>query len=153
MLVGYGPRTYRGDPGILGSLWRFGKGVVTNTIRTGNPVTGLIGGVAGAVSRGRGPMRPAPSAIAFPGGARMGPRGSTIGKPGLPAKLSGERRSRRMNIANPKALRRAIRRQAGFVKLAKKALKGSGYTVVSKGSTRKRYNVREAGPGGVTIQN
>lgn len=38
-------------------------------------------------------------------------------------------RNRRMNPANPKALRRAIRRTDGFVKLAKRALKGTGYAV------------------------
>lgn len=38
-------------------------------------------------------------------------------------------RNRRMNVANPKALRRSIRRTEGFVKLAKRALKGTGYAV------------------------
>lgn len=38
-------------------------------------------------------------------------------------------RNRRMNPANPKALRRAMRRTDGFVKLAKRALKGTGYAV------------------------
>jgi len=38
-------------------------------------------------------------------------------------------RNRRMNVANPRALRRAMRRTDGFVKLAKRALKGTGYAV------------------------
>jgi hypothetical protein len=70
----------------------------------------------------------------------------------FPGPEPGPRR-RRINPANPKALRRAIRRQAGFVKLAKRALKGTGYTIVSRGSRRtpKRISVRESGPGGVQI--
>ena len=69
-------------------------------------------------------------------------RGAAMGLPGR----------KRMNVANPKALRRAIRRQAGFVKLARRALKGSGYTIVSKGSRRPKNIVKESGPGSVTIQ-
>lgn len=38
-------------------------------------------------------------------------------------------KNRRMNVANPRALRRAMRRTDGFVKLAKRALKGTGYAV------------------------
>lgn len=36
---------------------------------------------------------------------------------------------RRINPGNVKALRRAMRRQDAFVKLAQSALKGSGYSV------------------------
>lgn len=74
------------------------------------------------------------------------PGGSGIQKMGYPEKR------RRMNVTNDKALRRAIRRTNGFVKLAKKALKGSGYKVVSKGSGGKRIVVKEAGAGSVNIQ-
>jgi hypothetical protein len=42
-----------------------------------------------------------------------------------------------MNPANPRALRRAIRRQAGFIKLARRALKGSGYVIATRGRSRK----------------
>lgn len=59
---------------------------------------------------------------------------------------------RRMNVANPKALRRAIRRTSGFVKLARRALKGSGYRVVSAGSRRPSIKIQESGPGGVVVQ-
>jgi hypothetical protein len=62
------------------------------------------------------------------------------------------RKRRRMNVTNPKALRRAIRRQTGFVKLARRALKGTGYTIVSRGSRRPRTVVKESGPGSVTVQ-
>jgi hypothetical protein len=71
----------------------------------------------------------------------------------MEAQITGKyKKSRRMNVTNPKALRRAIRRQAGFVKLAKKALKGTGYTIVSRGSRRPRTVVKESGPGSVTVQ-
>lgn len=62
------------------------------------------------------------------------------------------KKRRRMNVANPKALRRAIRRESGFVKLARRALRGTGYSVVSKASRRPRHVVKESGPGSVTIQ-
>ncbi len=44
------------------------------------------------------------------------------------------RRRRRMNPTNPKALRRAIRRQDAFVKVARGALKNTGFKIVSKSS-------------------
>lgn len=48
--------------------------------------------------------------------------------------VPGQRR-RRMNVANAKALRRAIRREQGFVKLARRALKGTGYKITSRGAS------------------
>lgn len=66
--------------------------------------------------------------------------------------VTGMPRRRRMNVTNPKALRRAIRRQTGFVKLAKRALKGSGYRIVSSSYARPRTKVYESGPGDVTVQ-
>lgn len=47
------------------------------------------------------------------------------------------RKTPTMNPANPRALRRAIRRQTGFVKLARRALRGSGYVIASRGRSRK----------------
>jgi len=46
------------------------------------------------------------------------------------------KKRRRMNVGNAKALRRAIRREQGFVKLARRALKGTGYRITTRGSTR-----------------
>lgn len=65
--------------------------------------------------------------------------------------VSGYKKRRRMNVTNDKALRRAVRRTDGFVKLAKRALRGTGYTVVSKSSRARRVNVRESGAGSVTV--
>jgi len=143
----YGPRTYRGDPGILGSIGRAITGTVGGFLRAG-PFGAVRGGIRGLTSGGG---RPSASSIAMPGGSMRGIIG-TRGKPAAQAKMLGvKRKSRRMNVANPKALRRAIRREQGFVKLAKKALKGTGYRVVSASSQRKRVQVRESGAGSVTV--
>jgi len=40
-----------------------------------------------------------------------------------------EVRNRSMNPANPRALRRAVRREQGFVALAKRVLRGTGITI------------------------
>jgi hypothetical protein len=63
------------------------------------------------------------------------------------------KKRRRMNVANPKALRRAIRREQGFVKLARRALKGTGYRITTTRSARPRtVQVRESGPGNVVVR-
>lgn len=66
--------------------------------------------------------------------------------------LVGQRR-RRMNVGNAKALRRSIRRVNGFVNLAKRSLKGTGYKIVTTGSTRRQrpVHIRESGPGSVSV--
>lgn len=51
-------------------------------------------------------------------------------------------KSRRMNPANPKALRRAIRRGRGAVKLLRGAAGAMGYTVVTKAAQAKRPKAR-----------
>ncbi|GAJ04430.1 unnamed protein product, partial [marine sediment metagenome] len=70
----------------------------------------------------------------------------------VPVNAAGEvvRKRRRMNVTNAKALRRAIRRTDGFVKLAKRALKGTGYTVSRRGSGRRApTTIVETGAGSV----
>jgi len=51
-----------------------------------------------------------------------------------PDMMGVRRKPRRMNMGNTKALKRSIRRTDGFVKLAKEALKNTGWTLVSKSS-------------------
>jgi len=66
------------------------------------------------------------AAIPLPGGRTMRPLAALPG--GAPF-LEGRKKYRRINPGNVKALRRAMRRQDAFVKLAQSALKGSGYSV------------------------
>lgn len=47
-------------------------------------------------------------------------------------------RNRSMNSANPKALRRAIRREKAFIGLAKSALKGTGWRMTKQSASRSR---------------
>lgn len=143
---------YRGDPGLFGFLKKVGGGLLRGVIGA-TPLGRVVQSLAG---RGRGRRPPPP---AFPGmrglqyvepspGKRAIQQLLPFGKTGLEM-----RKRRRMNVANPKALRRAIRREQGFVKLAKKALKGTGYTVARRGGGQRRApTVFESGPGGVTIQ-
>lgn len=71
--------------------------------------------------QGRLPPFTATGAGVLPGGGRVGsmvPSGYHFAKDGS-GKLV---RNRRMNVANPRALRRAMRRAQGFEKLAKRAI-------------------------------
>jgi len=136
---------YAGDPGFLSSLWRLAKRVVRPAIGAlvGGPVGGLITGatVGGAVVAAQKPRAPAvtppPGAI---GGAVSFPGGTTVSLAGVlpthaaigahaPAgyhldKATRTRwvRNRRMNVANPRALRKAMRRVQGFEKMAKRTI-------------------------------
>jgi len=112
-------------------------------MRIGQPTVGLgpqgMGGVGGALSfpggtslqlgyappmvpgRGRLPPFTATGPGVLPGGGRTGtgtPSGYHFAKDGSGRIV----RNRRMNIANPRALRRAMRRVQGFEKLARRTI-------------------------------
>lgn len=174
-------RSYQGDPGFgsfLKKALRIGVGFAT-----GGPVGAALATASvlagGAKSPARSmatlPMRPAAATpiMAMPAVPVMQTatqmRSLVEPVPGIPGAvqrfLPGGRtgfrvgpdgrpvRRRRMNVANAKALRRAIRRQSGFVKLARKALKGTGYTIVSRGSrSRRPVSIKESGPGSVIVR-
>lgn len=139
---GYGMGTYMatGDPflgGILKGALKIGKGFVT-----GGPL-GAIGAGVGILTGGK--RAPAPPAVRLPMQmpVSMAPQQRFPTRPPRPGQMPGPptppgygRKRRRMNPGNAKALRRAIRRQDAFVKLARGALKGSGYKIVSKGAGR-----------------
>ena len=136
---------YAGDPGFLSSIWKvikpLGKRLIGAAI--GGPVGAVItgasigGAVVSAVQKPGPPVAPPPGSI---GGAVSFPGGTTVSVAGvLPShaamgahapsgyhldKATKTRwvRNRRMNVANPRALRKAMRRVQGFEKLAKRTI-------------------------------
>ncbi len=138
---------YAGDPGFLSSLWKgvkaVGKMVLGIPPKVAPTVVPIMAGAGAAqmLSPYAGPAAPG-----IPTG--FGP-GS---KPGLiptsqgwspaeqrpagyhPAKDGSGRwvRNRRMNVANPRALRKAMRRVQGFEKLAKRTIQFTRRTRMKK---------------------
>jgi len=136
---------YAGDPGFLSNIWKGIKKIVPRLIgvAVGGPVGAVItgatigGSVVGAMKPTRPALPPPPGSI---GAAMTMPGGTTISVAGVlpshaavgahaPAgyhldKATRSRwvRNRRMNIANPRALRKAMRRVQGFEKLAKRTI-------------------------------
>jgi len=133
---------YAGDPGWLSSLW---KKVIKPA--AGFLIGGPVGAVVGGLLSGSGPkggpvvqtppMAPPPGsiggAVSFPGGTTVSVAGvmpSAAAPAGMtPAGYHLDKktrtrwvRNRRMNVANPRALRKAMRRVAGFEKLAKRTI-------------------------------
>jgi len=136
---------YAGDPGWLSSIWKGVKKIAPRIIGglVGGPVGAIITGatIGGAVvgaAKPRAPALPAPGgmiggAVSFPGGTTVSVAGAlpTHAAVGAHApagyhldKATRSRwvRNRRMNIANPRALRKAMRRVQGFEKLAKRTI-------------------------------
>lgn len=128
----YGGRSfYRGDPGFFSFLGKIGKGIL-------GAVTGLGGGapastaivkkLPGAIQK-IGPIvtRVGKTLKKVPKGVLIGAGGAAAGAAGaLGARAlmgGGERKHRRMNVCNARALRRAIRRSQGFARLAKRVLR------------------------------
>ena len=137
--AGYG---MRGDPGIFGAIARGVKSVASGIIRSVVPPP--VRAISELIMPGQ--ARPGGQPLAAPqnGGSREARKRAAAG---LPPKR------RRMNPGNAKALRRAIRRQESFVKLARKALKGTKYTISTRGASRpRRVHVTEHGPGSVTVR-
>jgi len=136
---------YAGDPGWLSNIWRGIKKVAPRILgaAVGGPVGAIITGatIGGAVVSATKPKAPAVvppggmigGAVSFPGGTTVSlagalPTHAAIGAH-APAgyhldKATRSRwvRNRRMNIANPRALRKAMRRVQGFEKLAKRTI-------------------------------
>jgi len=143
---------YAGDPGWLSSIWKGIKKVALPVLGglIGGPIGAAVGGGLGGM-KPTPPMIPPPGsiggAVSFPGGMSIsaavvpsgGKGGMRVMRPG-PAIAPGAGgacpsgyhlakdgsgrwvRNRRMNVANPKALRRAMRRAQGFEKLAKRSI-------------------------------
>jgi len=123
----FGGSQGRGDPGFFGSLFRGARGAVSGFVR-GGPLASASGFVRGITAQPPRAVRP--PALVTNGFLAPQATGTRVAQvPGVGMVVMPKRR--RMNVANPKALRRAIRRQNGFVTLAKGALKNSGFKVVS----------------------
>lgn len=111
----------QGDPFLHKRLGGAISGGLRNIL--GGPGA-VIRGSARGFSRGG---RPSATAVAMPG--------SGFSFKGYVDELASggrTRKRRRINYGNTKALKRAAMRTEGFVKLAKVALKDTGYKVVSK---------------------
>jgi len=130
--------------GYLNSINRRG-GYATNRAR-GGFISAWAGGVikrtlSGLQRKGAAALAPAAAPLGF--GPLVPPPGMKP-TPGLKGKIqralpgghTGFFKRRRMNVANPKALRRAIRRTDGFVKLARRTLKGTGFVVTRRGLSK-----------------
>jgi len=136
---------YAGDPGFLSSLWKGIKSVgktlfstaveVSRAAPEGQLLPSFPGVGMGPQASGAKPQMYLP---AFPGQGRLPPYTATGpgvlpmgGRTGqmMPQGYHLDKRTRtrlvrnrRMNIANPRALRRAMRRVQGFEKLAKRTI-------------------------------
>jgi len=133
---------YAGDPGWLSSIFKFvKKKIIPKAIGFfGGPVGAVVAAGAGAMA---GSSQPAPQLPPPPGsiGGAIGfPGGTTVSVAGVLPSFGGAAgqqpagyhldkrtrsrwvRNRRMNVANPRALRKAIRRVQGFEKLAKRTI-------------------------------
>jgi len=120
---------------ILGGLSQAGgkAGEIARQITpmiTGHPIVSAVAGAAaasattaaiaghhGGAANVMGPGAPMPGGMHISGHLHLGGRGKKASAPAM-----GGRRSRRMNVCNPRALRRAIRRAHGFQHLALKVL-------------------------------
>lgn len=135
-----------GDPflgGLVKGLGKLGKGFFKRTI--GNPGilaqipgVGPIGAVGLAVGKrivGGGGRQQS----AFAGVTASSNGQCKLNKDGTPRQRNRDgscRKTPTMNPINFKALKKATRRQSAFLKAARRGLKGSGYTVVSRGQRR-----------------
>jgi len=130
-------RGYRGDPGFFSFLGGLAKKAVGFIPGVGPVASGAIGAITKVASRApaivkRGgamiaahPVLSAAGAagVAAGAGLAMHARGSSAaaGRAAAMGVMPGRRR-RHMNVCNPKALRRAVRRTHGFAKLAMKTI-------------------------------
>ena len=136
----------QGDPGLLGFLgkiikpiWKAAKPIIGSALGLG-PIVGAAVGAAATVAAGKQlvPVAPQPP-TSMPGAGMMvgqalgaaaagymgaRPMGGVCPSGYHPAKDGSGRcvRNRRMNVANPRALRRSMRRVKGFEKLARKTI-------------------------------
>lgn len=159
----------RGDPGILGSLFKGVTGAIGGFLGSGlNPLGAITGAVRGITGGSTPAALPSVGTIASPQLIPMQApvlqmpapiKKTTIGPAGMvyssttypPAKgveyiqdangnlVMVRRKRKRMNVANPRALRRALRRVAGFGKLASRARRDIGRAATAVGAHRRSF--------------
>jgi len=136
-----------GDPGLFGFLGKIIKKAAPVLGRFFGPVGAIAGAAIGAAEATKALVPappPVPGGAAFPGagyapaagaligGAIAGYQAAPLAGGVCPAGYHPRKdrrlpfkcvRNRRMNIANPRALRRGIRRIKGFDKLARKSIR------------------------------
>lgn len=157
---------YRGDPFSLGGIVR-GIGGALKTIGSvasvipgvGTIVGGIAGGVGGVLQRAGGggtmvlpPAPQLPLALPSSGMSLVAGGPGPVKKPGLkgaierllPGGATGYIRSRRMNVTNPRALRRAIRRVSGFGKLVQRSKRAIARANSAVGNRPARSRTRRA---------
>jgi len=141
---------YRGDyyRAGRGDYYRSGRGDwlggITGAIGgflTGGWGGAVIGGVKGATGKKGGASQVAGGLVAAgQGGGIVVHPGNILpgGKPFI-ERMSGERKYKRIDPTNVKALRRAIRRQGAFMAVVKRTIRGTGMTLKRTGvGTTKR---------------
>lgn len=118
---------------VLGSMGGGGGKITPNLPAIPGTIGGAIsfpGGTSIGLGFGPGVIVPGqgrlpPYTATGPGVLPMGGRGGSLVPSGYHFAKDGSGRvvrNRRMNVANPRALRRAMRRASGFEKLAKRAI-------------------------------
>jgi len=137
-------RLVRGSP--VGQLVEAVIGVGTTIVRGAGtlPQPGTIAGPSGFQQMPQGQTTSVaskggtPTVIQQTNGCEGAPRGMHLNKSGYWTKDGfvppGSKyvTNRTMNVGNAKALRRSIRREQGFVKLAQRSLKGTGYKIARR---------------------
>lgn len=135
--IGSAARTITGAVAAAGIPIVSSAAGVANRILTGSGTTGTAstGSTALTMTRPTIAQLPSPLPMHLPGGPTpiqaieasvhgIVPRGTHVSK-----RTGALMKNRHMNMANPRALRRAIRREKGFVKLARSVLRGTGITI------------------------
>ena len=140
MSYGMAGRDFHGDPFLGGIIGTIAKGA----IGLGKKALGLDRPRYVPTHQAPMPVMPGgrlPRVVPTPGARGRIQRILPGGQTGYQVEPGARPRRKRINPANPKALRRANRRQDGFGKLARRALKGSGYTITSRSSRRPRRDL------------
>ncbi len=126
----------RGDPGFFSFLGSAAKGLLGMVPGVGPVLSKAVdvvshvggGGVPKALAAGKGAIVKAGSAIvkhpALTAAGAAGAVGAGLAGAAIEhAVMGGHKKHKRMNVYNPRALRRALRRAHGFAKMARRIIR------------------------------